>query len=100
MATHWDQWITRWAPASPHYPDPDHVTDLTPTLMILLLLILPFTLRITLLLLALLLLILLPREDLETLSNSGINHIRIPVGYWTWQVAELSFLNFIFPGES
>ena len=26
------------------------------------------------------------REELETLSNSGINYIRIPVGYWTWQV--------------
>jgi len=27
------------------------------------------------------------REELETLSDSGINYIRIPVGYWTWQVA-------------
>ena len=26
------------------------------------------------------------REELETLSNSGINYVRIPVGYWTWQV--------------
>ena len=23
---------------------------------------------------------------METLSNSGINYVRIPVGYWTWQV--------------
>ena len=27
------------------------------------------------------------REELETLSDSGINYIRIPVGYWTWQVS-------------
>jgi len=28
------------------------------------------------------------REDLEKFSNSGISHIRIPVGYWFWQVEE------------
>jgi len=28
------------------------------------------------------------KEDLEKFANSGISHIRIPVGYWFWQVEE------------
>ena len=27
-------------------------------------------------------------EDIQTLAANGISHIRIPVGYWIWDVAE------------
>ena len=27
-------------------------------------------------------------EDIQTLAANGISHLRIPVGYWIWDVAD------------
>ena len=59
MARHWDEWISKW-PFS--FRIIEHAQNFNDC----------FFLRF--------------REELETLSNSGINYVRIPVGYWTWQV--------------
>ena len=74
MARHWDEWISRKASSLPS------LTVLVSWLFITLWLSMSLSSSIHCH-------VSIFREELETLSDSGINYIRIPVGYWTWQVS-------------